>query len=109
MFTTYLGMFFIFISLLFRRPLAAYVAHILTGRPLQWFWEKDKKRVYLEVTILWAVFFIFRLVMLFILGSTEDYPNLPWYSVLLSLPAMMVILILTYLYGVMRLGTIEES
>ena len=103
LFITYLGMFLIFISLLFRRPLAAYVGHILSGRPLEWFWNKDRKRVYIEVTVLWAILFIARLAILFILATSADYFNLPWFSVFLSLPFTIAFLSLTYLYGTIRL------
>lgn len=103
LFITYLGMFLIFVSLVFRRPLAAYVGHILSGRPLEWFWHKNKKRVYLEVTLLWAFLFIVRLAIIFILAASGDYFNLPWFSIFLSAPFTIAFLTLTYLYGAIRL------
>lgn len=109
LFITYFGLFLIFASILFRRPLAGYISHILSSRPIKWSWNKIIKRVYLEVTLLWAILFVVRLVTIFMIASKGDYNHLSWYSVFLSTPFTLTYLILSYLYGEFKLRNLKVS
>lgn len=46
------------VSILFGKPLAAWVSHLSRGWPLEWFWRADIKPAYSEVPLIWAFFFV---------------------------------------------------
>jgi hypothetical protein len=50
----------VIVSLIMKKPLAAWVSHITRGWQLEWFLRKDVKPAYTEVTIFWGIFFAFR-------------------------------------------------
>ena len=45
------------VTIFIGKPLAAWGSHLSRGWPLDWFWRKDVKPAYREVTWLWAGFF----------------------------------------------------
>lgn len=91
------------ISLLAGKPLAAWASHLTRGWPLEWFWRKDIKPAYREVTIFWAALFVMRLVVQISLFQGGDAAKLAWANTLLGWPFTVIVLILTYLYGLWRL------
>ncbi len=90
-------------SLIIRKPLAAWASHLTRGWPLEWFWRKDVKPAYREVTWFWTVFLFMRLfvqITLYRIGETTD---LTWANILLGWPFTITILIFSYIYGIWRL------
>src|SRR6056297_1456097 len=63
------GLFFAaaVVSLSIGKPMAAYASHLSRGWPLDWFWRKDVKPAYKEVTVFWALFFLMRMIVQIIL------------------------------------------
>lgn len=90
-------------SLLIGKPLAAWTSHLTRGWDLEWYWRKDIKPAYTEVTWLWTVFFFVRLVLQVILFLRGDISGLTWINTILGLPVSIVGLVLSYLYGIWRL------
>ena len=90
-------------SLLIGKPMAAWASHLTRGWPLDWFWRRDIKPAYREVTILWAAFFLMRLTIQFILFQGGDAARLAWANTLLGWPVTILILVLSYIYGLWRL------
>ncbi|HKL42736.1 MAG TPA: DUF3159 domain-containing protein [Clostridia bacterium] len=90
-------------SLIMKKPLAAWVSHITRGWQLEWFWRKDVKPAYTEVTIFWGVFFAFRLAVEVYLLIEGNITQLFWSKTLLGLPAIVIVLIITYVFGIWRL------
>lgn len=105
--TSGIGAALSFISILFGRPLAAYLSHLSRGWPLDWFWRKDVKPAYREVTFAWGILFSIRLLLLFIAYKDENLSALLWLTTLLGTPSTIVVLILTLLYGTFRLKTLK--
>lgn len=101
------GVFLTFVSLLFKRPLAAYLSHISRGWPLDWFKRNDVRPAYSEVTFVWGLLFIIRLFILYTLFNKGDVYGLLWFSALLGTPATIIVLIITYLYGSARLKNLK--
>lgn len=99
------GVFFILaiVSLIMDKPMAAYASHLSRGWPLDWFWRKDIKPAYREVTFFWAVFFLVRLVTQIILIKKANPNQLVWANTLLGWPVTLLILISSYIYGTWRL------
>ena len=90
-------------SLIIGKPLAAWASHLTRGWPLEWFWRKDVKPAYREVTWFWTAFLFMRLfvqITLYRIGETTD---LTWANILLGWPFTITILIFSYIYGIWRL------
>ena len=90
-------------SLIAGKPLAAWASHLTRGWPLQWFWRKDIKPAYREVTWFWAAFFAMRLTVQINLYQSGDAAALAWTNTLLGWPVTIVVLVITYIYGIWRL------
>jgi hypothetical protein len=95
------------VSLLIKKPLAAWVSHLTRGWTRSWFWRKDVLPAYQEVTLYWTVFFLLRLVVLVVVYLNGD----PWIlfvsNSILGFPATFVVLIFSYIYGIWRLRRLK--
>ena len=91
------------VSVLLGRPLAALLSHLTRGWEFDWFLRKDIKPAYREVTLAWAILFLFRMVIQLILFKKGDLVQLGWANIFLGFPATFTVLILTLIYGVWRL------
>ncbi|MCB2214336.1 DUF3159 domain-containing protein [bacterium] len=91
------------ISNLIGKPLAAWASHLTRGWPLDWFWREDVKPAYREVTWAWTVFFSLRLALQVFLFTSGRVDTLAWTETLLGWPVTIVVLILSYVYGIWRL------
>ena len=91
-------------SLLAGKPLAAWASHLTRGWPLDWFWRRDIKPAYVEVTWFWALILLARLTVQIILYQAGDAARLAWANILLGWPVTILILIATYIYGIWRLS-----
>ncbi|MFW6009654.1 MAG: DUF3159 domain-containing protein [archaeon] len=94
----------IIISLFINKPLAAWLSHITRGWELKWFWRKDIKPAYFEVTMIWGLFFSLRLLLQIYLFIRGNVLELFWSRVLLGFPSIIILLIVTYIYGIWRLN-----
>ena len=74
---------------------------------MKWFWRKDVKPAYNEVTFAWAILFSLRLLILFSLYNTGEVSQLLIINFILGTPATIITLLLTYLYGSYRLKTLK--
>ncbi|WP_319467741.1 DUF3159 domain-containing protein [uncultured Trichococcus sp.] len=95
------------VSLVMGKPMAALTSHLTRGWDLEWYWRKDVKPAYQEVTVLWLLFFLMRLVLQLILFRRGDVAELAWTNTLLGLPFTLAGLILSYLYGIWRLRNLK--
>ena len=91
------------VSIAVDKPLAAWASHLTRAWPLDWFWRPDVKPAYREVTYLWLFYFVTRLVVQIVLYQSGEAGRLAWANILLGWPVLIVILIITYLYGIRRL------
>lgn len=91
------------LSVIIGKPLAAWASHLTRGWPLDWFWRKDVKPAYVEVSWMWAVFFAVRLGLQIILFRQGDAAQLAWANTLLGWPVTILVLVLSYIYGIWRL------
>jgi len=93
----------VLVSLVIGKPLAAWASHLTRGWPLEWFWREDVKPAYLEVTWMWAVFFAMRLALQIVLYLQGEAATLAWANTLLGWPVTIIVLVISYLYGIWRL------
>ncbi len=95
------------ISLIVGKPMAAWVSHLSRGWPLEWFWREDVKPAYREVTVFWSVFSLFRLALQILLLKRGDTTGLAWVNLLLGWPVTLFVLVISYIYGIWRLGQLK--
>ena len=91
------------VSLAMGKPLAAWASHITRGWPIEWFWRKDVKPAYTEVTLVWITLLFVRLWTQISLLSAGDALRLGLASVLLGWPVTIPVLVFSYVYGMWRL------
>jgi hypothetical protein len=91
------------VSNLAGKPLAAWASHLTRGWPLDWFWREDIKPAYRDATWAWMVFFLLRLGLQVYLFTSGRVDTLAWTETLLGWPVTILVLVLSYIYGIWRL------
>jgi hypothetical protein len=91
------------VSAAVNRPLVALTSHLARQWPLGWYWHREVRPAYTEVTLAWGIFFALRLVIKWLLFQEVEATILGVLSVLMGWPATILLLILSYLYGTWRL------
>lgn len=94
-------------SIVLKRPIAAWVSHIVRGWEKDWFFREDVRPAYTEVSIFWGVMISIRLTLEIILYLRGDAQTLAWANVILGVPATVGVLVITYIYGIWRLHTLN--
>ena len=95
-----------FMSVILKRPLAAFSSYLTRRWPLNWYWHPRIRPAYSEVTLFWGVGFAARLALEFALYRQGAVNSLGLIRTLLGWPYTILILILSYLYGMWRLGVL---
>jgi hypothetical protein len=101
------------ISIVLRRPAVAFTSWVARGWPLDWYWHPRVRPAYTAVSWLWAGFFGLRAAFQFSLYRAEATEALAATRVVLGWPALLVLLVATYVLGrrrLVRLGgpSVEE-
>lgn len=92
------------LSTAIRRPLAALTSHLTRSWPLAWYWHPSVRPAYSEVTLFWALGFGARLGLEYWLYQQGAAGSLGLIRTVLGWPYTVLLLILSYLYGLWRLG-----
>lgn len=95
------------VSILLEKPLAAYLSHLTRAFPLKWFERHDIKPAYMEVTFFWLFMFFLRSVIEIYLFSIGDATGLIWMDTIIGIPGLVIVLILSYIYGIIRLNSLK--
>ena len=91
------------VSAAVKRPLAALTSHLTRSWPLEWYWHPKVRPAYSEVTLFWAVGFGLRLGLEYWLYLQGAVGSLGLIRTVLGWPYTVLLLILSYLYGLWRL------
>jgi hypothetical protein len=94
-------------SVVINRPLVAWTSFVARRWPLGWYWHPRVLPAYNETTILWAVAFSMRLALEFWLFQQQSLNALGATRIILGWPFIIVLLIVTYLYGLWRLNNLK--
>jgi len=92
------------ITIVVGKPLAALSSHLTRAWPRAWYWLPTIRPAYTEVTWMWAAFIAARLMAQYALYQQADVTVLGWANVLLGWPVTIAVLVISYLYGIWRLG-----
>ena len=95
------------ISLIAKRPLVAWTSYLTRRWPLDWYWHDRVRPAYSEVTIAWTLFFAARLLWQVSLFQERAADRLAFVNALLGWPALIILLVLSYLYGTWRLKNLD--
>ena len=104
------GLFFFLLSLgtlIIKKPLAAWVSHLSRGWRIDWFWRNDIKPAYQEVTYFWTAFFLIRLILLTLVYLRANSWMLFLSNIVLGFPTTILVLSLSYIYGIWRLTSLK--
>jgi hypothetical protein len=91
------------LSIWFKKPLAAWSSHLTRAWPKEWYWLPNIRPAYTEVTWMWAAFIAARLIAEYLLYQQGNASLLGLANVLLGWPVTIVVLVMSYLYGIWRL------
>jgi hypothetical protein len=105
--TSGLTVVLLLVSTAVRRPLAAVTSHLTRNWPLTWYWHPRVRPAYIEVTLFWAVGFGARLGLEYWLFLQGAAGSLGLIRTVLGWPYTILLLIISYLYGLWRLGQLE--
>jgi hypothetical protein len=92
-----------FVSIVAKRPLAAWSSFVTRRWPLAWYWHPLVRPAYTEVTWLWAIYFLLRLLGQFTFFQAGAVDQLVWLNLVLGWPGILLLLIVSYVYGSWRL------
>ncbi len=98
--------FLCLVSVALRRPLVAWTSFITRRWPLDWYWHPKVCPAYSEVTLAWALFFTLRTLLQIGLFQDQAAGVLGLFQLISGWPAIISLLIISYLYGVWRLESL---
>ena len=92
------------VSLLIRKPMVAWTSYLTRRWPLDWYWHERVRPAYTEVTVVWLAFFAVRLFWHVTLFQNNNVDELAFVNALMGWPAIIALLVFSYLYGTWRLA-----
>lgn len=92
------------VSLLIRKPMVAWTSYLARRWPLDWYWHERVRPAYTEVTVVWLAFFAVRLFWQVTLFQNNNVDELAFVNALTGWPAIIALLVFSYLYGTWRLA-----
>ena len=95
------------VSIVAGRPLVAWTSYIARRWPLGWYWHPRVRPAYTEVTIAWTVLFVVKLAVQLLFFQEAQAGALAVVNVITGWPATVVLLALSYVYGLWRLGHLQ--
>lgn len=95
------------VSLIIRRPFVAWTSFIARRWLLDWYWHPSVRPAYTEVTVAWTLFFATRLLWQVSLFQAQAVDQLAFINALLGWPSLIILLVLSYLFGTWRLKNLK--
>ena len=95
------------LTLAMNRPLAMWLSHVSHGWSMDWYNRVDIKPAYKEVSLIWLVLIVTRLLIQIRLYTAGGLGSIAFVNILLSTPATFIVLISSYIYGLWRLNQLN--
>ena len=95
------------LSLLIRRPIMAWSSFLAHRWALGWYWHPRIRPAYMETSLLWTLFFAAKFFWQLDLYRGGAAQGLVWAQTLTGFPTIMLLLVITYLYGTWRLRNLQ--
>lgn len=87
------------VSVPLKRPAVAFTSWLTRGWPLDWYWHPRVMPAYAKATLLWVFFFGLRTSVQWLLFVNDEVEWLAAVRIVMGWPALLVLLIATYLLG----------
>jgi hypothetical protein len=94
-------------SLVLRKPMVAMASAITHKWPLAWYAHPRVRPAYVEATLAWTIFLTLRLIIQVFFYQNQSVNALGTFQILTGTPATIVLLVLSYLYGIWRLQRLK--
>jgi hypothetical protein len=91
------------VSVILKRPLVAWTSYVARRWPIEWYWHPRVRPAYSEVTVAWGLYFALRTILQLELFQRQATEALGLVQLLTGWPALIILLIASYLYGIWRL------
>jgi hypothetical protein len=98
--------FIALISIMARKPMVAWTSMLVRRWPADWYWHARVRPAYTEVTWVWLAFFAGRAALQWNLAAQGDVAALAGARLIGGWPALIVLLVATYVYGTARLASL---
>lgn len=95
------------LSLVFGKPVAAYTSHLTRAWPIDWYWRRDVKPAYTEVTAMWLVLIGIRMIVSVIMYVEGSIAGLTLVRFASGWPLTLIVLAVSYIYGIWRLKNLN--
>lgn len=95
------------VSLLIKKPFVAWTSHFARRWPWEWYWHSQVRPAYTEVTWVWLVFFLLRLLVQINYFQAQQTSALALVNLFFGWPAIIILLIFSYLYGTWRIRNLQ--
>ena len=95
------------VSLLVKRPAVAFTSYLTRRWPLGWYWHPQVRPAYTEVTLIWILFSGLKLVLQYYFFNRGMVDALAVFNLVSGWPAMIVLLVVSYVYGQKRLSQLN--
>ena len=94
-------------SILAGKPMVAWTSYLTRRWPWDWYWHPQVRPAYTEVTWFWAIFFLLRVILQMNLFQAAQAELLAGLNLLLGWPAILLLLVISYIYGTWRLRKLK--
>jgi hypothetical protein len=91
------------VSLILKRPAVAFTSYLTRRWPLDWYWHERVRPAYGEVTAIWLVYSAVKLALQYYFFMRARTNALAIFNLVSGWPALIVLLVVSYLYGLKRL------
>ena len=96
--------FIALVSIVAGKPMVAWTSMLVRRWPVEWYWHARVRPAYTEVTWIWLAFFAGRAALQWNLAAQGDVTALAGARLIGGWPALIVLLVATYVYGTTRLA-----
>lgn len=93
----------ILISILIKKPIIAFISHLVRGWSIKWFLRDDIRPAYTEVSIYLLIYLTFRFIFIFNFYLEKNVEQLFFFKSILGLPFNLFFISSAYIYGIFRL------
>jgi len=97
----------LFVSIIVNRPAVAFTSSLTRRWPLDWYWHERIRPAYIEVTYFWAAYYALKLVVLYTVYRQGNLYRLAIINFVSGWPALILLLIISYIYGQKRLQKLK--
>jgi len=91
------------VSIIVNRPAVAFTSALTRRWPLNWYWHERIRPAYTEVTYFWVAYYALKLIILFMIYRQGNLYRLAIISFISGWPSLILLLIISYIYGQKRL------